>query len=123
MRQQLAYRFALIANARPKLDMGAVGTVVDRIIDDVAVSIAAIDRHPVAAARAQAFAHPRERGATIGAAATAGTNASGRRGRTASPYASSIFTIPFLPPKWDIPPIRFRLCSPSRSKCGAAVAS
>ncbi len=65
IRQQLAYRFALIANARPKLDTGAVGTVVDRIIDDVAVSLAAIDRHPVASARAQAFAHPREGGATI----------------------------------------------------------
>ena len=65
MRQQLAYRLALVATARPKLDTGATGTVVDRIIDDVAVSIAAIDRHPVASARAQAFAHPREGGATI----------------------------------------------------------
>jgi 2-methylcitrate dehydratase len=65
MRQQIAYRLALVAAARPKLDTGAVGTAVDRIIDDVAVSIAAIDRHSVASARAQAFAHPREGGATI----------------------------------------------------------
>ncbi|MBV8602655.1 MAG: MmgE/PrpD family protein, partial [Candidatus Eremiobacteraeota bacterium] len=49
----------------PPLDDGAVATAIDRIIDDAAVAIAAIERHPVAAARAQAFAHPRERGATI----------------------------------------------------------
>lgn len=65
MRQQLAYRFAQVAAARPQLDEGAVATVIDRVIDDAAVAIAAIDRHPVAAARSQALAHPRERGATV----------------------------------------------------------
>ena len=65
MRQQLAYRFAQVAAARAPLDASAVATAIDRVIDDAAVAIAAIDRHPVAAARAQALAHPRERGATI----------------------------------------------------------
>ena len=65
MRQQLAHRLALVAAASAPLDEGAVSTVIDRVIDDAAVAIAAIDRHPVAAARAQALAHPRERGATI----------------------------------------------------------
>jgi 2-methylcitrate dehydratase len=65
MRQQLAYRLALVATARPPLDEDAVGTVVDRVIDNASVAIAAIDRHPVATARAQALAHPREGGATV----------------------------------------------------------
>ena len=65
MRQQLAYRFAQVASARPALDDRAAATTIDRIIDDAAVAIAAIDRHPVVSARAQAFAHPREGGATV----------------------------------------------------------
>ncbi|MGH7661657.1 MAG: MmgE/PrpD family protein [Vulcanimicrobiaceae bacterium] len=65
MRQQLAYRFAQLATANAPLDENSVSTVIDRVIDDAAVAIAAIDRHPVAAARAQALAHPRERGGTI----------------------------------------------------------
>ena len=63
--EQLAYRLAEVARARPALDERAVSTVIDRVIDDAAVAIAALERHPVAAARAQAFAHPREAGATI----------------------------------------------------------
>ncbi len=65
MRQQLAFRFAQVAAARPESDPRAVATAIDRIIDDAAVAIAAIDRHAPSSARAQAFAHPRERGATI----------------------------------------------------------
>jgi 2-methylcitrate dehydratase len=65
MRQQLAYRFAQVAAARPELDARAIAATIDRLIDDAAVAIAAIERHAVAGARAQAFAHPREGGATI----------------------------------------------------------
>jgi 2-methylcitrate dehydratase len=65
MRQQLAYRLAHVACVRPSLDERAASTVVDRIIDDAAVAIAAIDRRPVATARAQALAHTREGGATL----------------------------------------------------------
>lgn len=65
MRQQLAYRLALVAAARAPLDERPVATVIDRVIDDASVAIAALDRHPVATARAQAFAHARERGATV----------------------------------------------------------
>ncbi len=65
MRQQLAYRLAQVAAARAPLEDDAVARVIDRVIDDAAVALAAIDRHPVASARAQALAHPRERGATI----------------------------------------------------------
>jgi 2-methylcitrate dehydratase len=37
----------------------------NRIIDNASVAMAAINRHPVAAARAQALAHPRPGGATV----------------------------------------------------------
>lgn len=65
MREQLAYRLAEVADARPALDERAVSAVIDRVIDDAAVAMASLERHPVATARAQAFAHPREGGATI----------------------------------------------------------
>ena len=39
--------------------------VVDRIIDNAAVAVAAINRQPVCCARSQALAHPRPSGATV----------------------------------------------------------
>jgi len=37
----------------------------NRLLDDVAVAVAALDRDPPAAARAQALAHPRKGGGTV----------------------------------------------------------
>jgi 2-methylcitrate dehydratase len=42
-----------------------VEMIVNRIIDNAGVAIAAINRHPVANARSQALAHPRPGGATV----------------------------------------------------------
>ena len=39
--------------------------VANRVLDDVAVAVAALDRDPPATARAQALAHPRAGGATV----------------------------------------------------------
>ncbi|MBV8354690.1 MAG: MmgE/PrpD family protein [Candidatus Eremiobacteraeota bacterium] len=65
VREHLAWKLAAVAAARPALDARAVATVIDRIIDNAGVAIAAIDRRPVAVARAQAFAHQREGGAAV----------------------------------------------------------
>lgn len=40
-------------------------SVINRLIDNAGVAVAALDRHPVASARAQALAHPRPGGATV----------------------------------------------------------
>src|SRR3954464_1413499 len=39
--------------------------VINRVIDNASVAIAAVKHHPVASARAQALAHPRAGGATV----------------------------------------------------------
>ena len=63
--EQLAWKIAACAADFAPLDQGAVATVIDRMIDNAGVAIAAINRAPVAAARAQALAHPRSNGATL----------------------------------------------------------
>jgi len=62
---QLAWKIACVAtdNAPVLPEVGEMG--VNRIIDNAAVAIAAINREPVANARSQALAHPREAGATL----------------------------------------------------------
>jgi 2-methylcitrate dehydratase len=62
---QLAWRLAAMAADPAPLDPAAVESVIDRIIDNAGVALAAINRTPVAAARAQALAHPRNNGATV----------------------------------------------------------
>jgi 2-methylcitrate dehydratase len=62
---QLAWKLAAMAADPAPQDPASVETVIDRAIDNAGVALAAINRAPVAAARAQALAHPRSNGATV----------------------------------------------------------
>ncbi len=63
--EQLAWKIAAIASDKAAIDSAAGEMVINRIIDNAAVAIAAINRKPVANARTQALAHPRANGATL----------------------------------------------------------
>ena len=68
--EQLAWKLAALATdavgtAKVLGDADVVATVGDRLIDNAAVALAAIDRDPVANARTMALAHPRPGGATL----------------------------------------------------------
>jgi 2-methylcitrate dehydratase len=62
---QLAWKIASVATDPAPLDADVVDMIGNRIIDNASVAIAAINRGPVATARAQALAHPRPNGATV----------------------------------------------------------
>jgi 2-methylcitrate dehydratase len=64
---QLAWKLAAFAVGVPSLgvDADVADMVACRVVDDAAVALAAIDRRPVAVARAMALAHPRAGGATL----------------------------------------------------------
>ena len=62
---QLAWKIAAVASDNAPMDSAAGEMVINRIIDNAAVAIAAINRTPVANARTQALAHPRSSGATL----------------------------------------------------------
>lgn len=62
---QLAWKIAGVAVDPAPVDDDVAEMIVNRIIDNAAVAIAAINRAPPAAARAQALAHPRAGGATL----------------------------------------------------------
>ncbi|MGF1627897.1 MAG: MmgE/PrpD family protein [Kiloniellaceae bacterium] len=62
---QLAWKIAAAAVDPAPPDRDAATMAVNRIIDDHAVALAAINRAPVVAARGQALAHPRAGGATL----------------------------------------------------------
>jgi 2-methylcitrate dehydratase len=62
---QLAWKLAAMATDNVKIDRDVEDMVINRMIDNAAVAIAAINREPVANARSQALAHPREGGATV----------------------------------------------------------
>ncbi len=62
---QLAWKIAAVATDAVVLDDDVVDMIINRVIDNASVAIAAINRHPVSAARAQALAHPRAGGATV----------------------------------------------------------
>jgi 2-methylcitrate dehydratase len=63
--EQLAWRFAELAAAKPPIDRAAAAEAACRIIDNAAVGIAAIGQESVRAARAQALAHARPGGASV----------------------------------------------------------
>jgi len=63
--QQLAWTIAEVASSTAPIEPAVVEMIVNRVIDNAAVAVAAINRQPVANARTQALAHPRARGATI----------------------------------------------------------
>jgi len=63
--EQLAWKLAAVATDKAPVLPEAGEMVINRIIDNAAVAVAAINRDPVANARTQALAHPREGGATL----------------------------------------------------------
>jgi 2-methylcitrate dehydratase len=63
--RQLAWVIAEFAAGRPPLDAAAASMGGCRVVDNAAAALGGINRGPVAAARAQALAHPRVRGATL----------------------------------------------------------
>ena len=63
--EQLAWKIAEVAHAAPPADAEVTEMVINRIIDNAGVALAAINRAPVANARSQALAHPRPGGATL----------------------------------------------------------
>jgi 2-methylcitrate dehydratase len=67
--QQLAWKIAEVAADPVAVEPAVAEMIINRIIDNASVAIAAINRHPVVSARAQALARPRAGGATVFGAA------------------------------------------------------
>jgi 2-methylcitrate dehydratase len=63
--EQLAWKIAEVAADIFPVQPEVAEAIIDRIIDDAAVAIAAINRSPVVAAREMALGHPRHMGATV----------------------------------------------------------
>ncbi len=63
--KQLAWKLARVATDPVAVEPAVSDMIVNRIIDNAAVAIAAINRPPVANARTQALAFPRPDGATV----------------------------------------------------------
>ncbi len=63
--EQLAWKLASVATDRSPILPEVAEMVTNRVIDNAAVAVAAINRSPVANARTQALAHPRPNGATL----------------------------------------------------------
>jgi 2-methylcitrate dehydratase len=64
-KDQLAWKMAEIASDSAPIKADVLDMVINRIIDNASVAIAAANRRPVASARAMAIAHPRSGGATV----------------------------------------------------------
>ncbi|MEM6431501.1 MAG: MmgE/PrpD family protein [Deinococcota bacterium] len=62
---QLAWKLASVASDPVAVDADVTDMVINRVIDNAAVAIAAINRRPVANARSQALAHPHPTGAQL----------------------------------------------------------
>ena len=62
---QLAWKMAQVAADPVPLDSDVAAMIINRVIDNASVAMAAINRGPVANARSQALAHPRPGGATL----------------------------------------------------------
>ena len=62
---QLAWKLAAVAADPVAIEPAVADMIVNRMIDNAAVAIASVNRHPVVSARAQALAHPRPGGATV----------------------------------------------------------
>ena len=63
--EQLAWKIAEVAADAVPVQPDVAEAIIDRVIDDAAVAIAAINRSPVVAAREMALGHPRPTGATV----------------------------------------------------------
>ncbi len=64
-KDQLAWKMAEVATDTTKISDEVIDMVINRIIDNASVAIAAANRRPVASARSMAIAHPRNGGATV----------------------------------------------------------
>jgi len=62
---QLAYKMAMVATDPVDINDQVTEMIINRIIDNASVGIAAINRRPVANARSQALCHPRPNGANL----------------------------------------------------------
>jgi 2-methylcitrate dehydratase len=62
---QLAWKIAAVAADKVAVDRDVAGMIINRIIDNAAVAIGAINRHPVVSARDMALGHPRRNGASV----------------------------------------------------------
>lgn len=62
---QLAWKMAEVATDKTEIKPEVVDMVINRIIDNASVAIAAANRRPVASARSMALGHPRAKGATV----------------------------------------------------------
>lgn len=63
--EQLAWKLAMVATDPAPIADEVTEMVINRIIDNTAVALAAINRRSVANARSQALAHPHQHGATV----------------------------------------------------------
>jgi 2-methylcitrate dehydratase len=63
--EQLAWKIAEVAADPAEVEPEVAEMIANRIIDNTAVAMAAINRRPVVSARAMALAHPRQVGSTI----------------------------------------------------------
>lgn len=63
--EQLAWKIAEVAADPAGVEPDVAEMIANRVIDNAAVAIAAINRRPAASARAMALAHPRKIGGTI----------------------------------------------------------
>jgi 2-methylcitrate dehydratase len=63
--EQLAWKIAGVAVDKVAVQKDVAEMIINRIIDNAAVAIAAINRHPVVSARMMALAHPRKGGASL----------------------------------------------------------
>ncbi|MBK17624.1 MAG: 2-methylcitrate dehydratase [Rhodospirillaceae bacterium] len=63
--EELAWKLACLASDPVPIDEDVSDMVINRIIDNASVAMAAINRAPPSAARAQAIAHPRKNGAAV----------------------------------------------------------
>src|SRR5271165_256268 len=62
---QLAWKIAGVAADRVAVERDVAAMIINRIIDNASVAIAAINRHPVVSARDMALGHPRRGGASV----------------------------------------------------------
>ena len=62
---QLAWKISEVATDPVEVEPDVTDMIINRMIDNAAVAVASLNRHPVIAARAQALAHARPGGATV----------------------------------------------------------
>jgi 2-methylcitrate dehydratase len=62
---QLAWKFAVLAADKVPVEKDVAAMIINRIIDNASVAIAAINRRPVVSARDMALGHARKDGATV----------------------------------------------------------